>query len=51
MDDPHDARLGLALEVLDALSVGDALGEALSYQCYRVRQQSDFSVFPDASVR
>jgi len=51
MGDPHDARFELALEVLDGLSVGDALGEALSYQCYRVRQLLDFSVFADASVR
>lgn len=51
MIDPHETRLELAFEVLDGLSVGDALGEALSYQCYRVRQLSDFSAFPNASVR
>ncbi|MGI9240630.1 MAG: ADP-ribosylglycohydrolase family protein [Verrucomicrobiales bacterium] len=51
MDPNHDLQLELALEVLDGLSVGDALGEALSYQCYRARELDDFSAFADGSVR
>lgn len=47
----HDERLSLAREVLEGLSVGDALGEALSYQHHRAREISDFSVFSPGSVR
>jgi ADP-ribosylglycohydrolase len=47
----HEYRIGIAREILDGLSVGDALGEALSYQCYRARELLDFSVFSDGSVR
>ena len=47
----HTERLSSALEVLDGLSVGDALGEALSYQYYRARELRDFSAFSDGSVR
>ncbi|MFT5413079.1 MAG: hypothetical protein ACI9NC_005832 [Verrucomicrobiales bacterium] len=32
-------------------SVGDAIGEALSYQCYRARELADFSMLPDGAVR
>ena len=38
------------MEVLQGLSVGDALGEALSYRHYAVRESDDFSVFGDNSV-
>lgn len=41
----HEERLATALEILEGLSVGDALGEALSYQHYRARELADFSVF------
>ena len=51
MTGDHETRIQLALEVLAGLSVGDALGEALSYQCYRVRELLDFSVYQDGSVR
>ena len=47
----HEQRLQVAREVLDGLSVGDALGEALSYQCYRARELADFSTYRDGSVR
>ena len=47
----HQARLELALEVLDGLSVGDALGESLSYGFYRAREHADFSAYRDGSVR
>lgn len=47
----HEERLATALEILEGLSVGDALGEALSYQHYRARELSDFSVFSAGSVR
>jgi len=44
-------RLSLALEVLDGLSVGDAIGEAMSYQWYRARELEDFSAIYDGGVR
>ena len=47
----HEFRIQLAREVLDGLSVGDALGESLSYQCARARELTDFSVFADGSLR
>ncbi len=47
----HDARIALARETLEGLSVGDALGEALSYRYYDAREQCDFSVFRDSTVR
>ena len=47
----HEQRLGTALEILEGLSVGDALGEALSYQHHRAREICDFSVFSPGSVR
>ena len=37
----HQARFELALEVLDGLSVGDALGESLSYGFYRAREHAE----------
>jgi ADP-ribosylglycohydrolase len=40
--DPQ-ARLELARDTLEGLSVGDALGEALSYQYYRAREWQVFS--------
>lgn len=39
-------RLALAREVVEGLSVGDAVGERLGYQHDRVRQMSDFAQFP-----
>lgn len=47
----HEQRLGISLEILEGLSVGDALGEALSYQHHRAREIADFSVFSPGSVR
>lgn len=47
----HKDRIQLAKESLKGLSVGDALGEALSYRFYEVRDHLDFSVFRDHSVR
>lgn len=47
----HEQRLGLSFEVLEGLSVGDALGEALSYNHYRVRDLDDFSAFKPGTVR
>lgn len=40
-----------AEEVLEGLSVGDAIGEALSYQHYRCREIADFSSFRPGTVR
>ena len=37
----HDARLEMAWDVLEGLSVGDALGEATSYNFYEVRDAID----------
>lgn len=47
--DPR-TRLEFSKETLDGLSVGDALGEALSYQHYRVRERRDFSELRPGSV-
>jgi ADP-ribosylglycohydrolase len=47
----HHQSLASAREALDGLSVGDALGEALSYRFYKAREVCDFSVFRDGSVR
>ncbi len=44
MSDEHESQIALAREVLEGLSVGDALGEALSYRCYRARELADFSL-------
>ena len=35
--------LNRAREVLEGLSVGDAIGEALSYRFYECRKRADFS--------
>lgn len=40
-----------AKETLEGLSVGDAIGEALSYQHDRCRKLADFSAFRPGSVR
>ena len=47
----HQARLALAMEALEGLSVGDALGEALSYSHVRARELQDFSSFRPGTVR
>jgi hypothetical protein len=39
------ARLSRARESVEGLSVGDAIGEALSYQYDRCREIGDFSSF------
>lgn len=44
-------RLGRARESLEGLSVGDAVGESLSYQSYRCRELSDFSAFRPGTLR
>lgn len=47
----HEERLSRALESLEGLSIGDALGESLSYRFYDARNRLDFSVYGDGSVR
>jgi ADP-ribosylglycohydrolase len=47
----HEIRLGLARETLEGLSVGDALGEALSYRHHRARELRDFSQLRAGSIR
>lgn len=47
----HEERLSAALETLDALSVGDAVGESLSYRFYEARLNADFSMFRDDTLR
>ena len=44
-------RLLRARESLEGLSVGDAIGEALSYRHDRCRENCDFSVFRPGTVR
>jgi ADP-ribosylglycohydrolase len=46
-----DIRLTRARECLEGLSVGDAVGESLSYQSYRCRELTDFSVLRQGSLR
>lgn len=46
-----EIRLARAWECLEGLSVGDAIGEALSYQSYRCRALKDFSAFRPGTVR
>ena len=48
---PSIERLARARESLEGLSVGDAIGEALSYQSYRCRELDDFSAFRPGTVR
>lgn len=47
----HGLRISLALDSLEGLSVGDALGESLSYRYDAARQRSDYSAFRDGTVR
>ena len=47
----HKEKLAYALETLEGLSVGDALGEALSYMFYEARENCDFSAFRAGTVR
>ena len=52
MDSPNvTERLLRARESLEGLSVGDAIGESLSYQHYRCREICDFSAFRPGTVR
>lgn len=44
-------RLARARECLEGLSVGDAIGEALSYQYYRCRELVDFSALRPGTLR
>lgn len=44
-------RLIRAKQSLEGLSVGDAIGEALSYQSHRCREICDFSAFRPGTVR
>lgn len=44
-------RLARARESLEGLSVGDAIGESLSYQSYRCRELCDFSAFRPGTLR
>lgn len=46
----HEERLAAALEILEGLSVADALGEAFCYQHYRARELTDFSLYRPGSV-
>lgn len=47
----HSTRLELATETLEGLSVGDALGEALSYAHSRARELQHFSSFRAGILR
>jgi ADP-ribosylglycohydrolase len=51
--DSHNAliRLARARESLEGLSVGDAVGESLSYQSYRCRELGDFSALRPGTLR
>lgn len=52
MDSPDaTTRLARARESLEGLSVGDAVGESLSYQYYRCRDLSDFTAFRPGTLR
>ncbi|MGD9420193.1 MAG: ADP-ribosylglycohydrolase family protein [Verrucomicrobiota bacterium JB025] len=52
MTSPDTAdRLARARESLEGLSVGDAIGESLSYQYSRCREICDFSAFRPGTVR
>lgn len=44
-------RLARARESLEGLSVGDAVGESLSYEYYRCRESCDFSAFRPGTLR
>mgnify|MGYP002784580786 CR=1 FL=1 len=46
-----EMRLALAWQCLEGLSVGDAIGESLSYQSYRCRELTDFSAFRPGTLR
>ena len=47
----HQQRMELAMETLTGVAVGDALGEAFSYEHCFVRERTDLSVFKDGSIR
>src|SRR5438046_7670032 len=47
----HASRLALAGETLDGLSVGDALGEMMSYQHHRARERQDLSASTPGALR
>lgn len=47
----HPERLQSARNVLEGLSVGDAIGEALSYRHYEAFENADFDAFRDGTVR
>lgn len=52
MDSPNAIlRLARARESLEGLSVGDAVGESLSYQSYRCRELSNFSALRPGTLR
>lgn len=52
MDSLHATRrLVSSRESLEGLSVGDAIGESLSYQSYRCRELRDFSAFRPGTLR
>jgi len=46
----HDERVQIACEVVEGLSVGDALGESLSYRPYVAREICDYSSFRPGTV-
>lgn len=46
----HNERLALARETLEGLSVGDAVGEALSYGHHNARKSCDFSSFREGTL-
>lgn len=52
MDSPTSKlRLARARESLEGLSVGDAIGESLSYQSFRCRELRDFSALRPGTMR
>lgn len=46
----HGERLIFARDSLTGLSVGDAIGESLSYRCDEARQRCDFSILRPGTV-
>ena len=46
----HSSRMKSAREILEGLSVGDSIGQALSYGWYRAREKSDFAAMRDGTL-
>ncbi len=50
MDPDHATRIAFARDTLEGLSVGDAMGEAFSYQHERVRERQELDDLPPGCV-